>query len=443
VLAPINPLGRVTMEDPPFVVSGMTEVELDADGRLVTLHAIPPQKDASAPKSSASWDALFRLAGLDPAMFASAQPEWLPRGQADERVAWDGTMPEGPTRIRVEAASWRGRPIYFQIIQPWTRPDRMEEVAVGRGARVLNALAVLATVFLIGSALFVARMNVRAGRGDWSGAWRLAAVAVVGQLVTWGFNDPHVGNPGVEVNRFFDSIGEALFAGALLFVMYLAIEPSVRKYWPDSLLGWTRLLQGRVVDARVGRDVLIGLAAGALMQLLTTARDPLQWAFGAHYPAASFGNTRYFEGIHYVVGFLASLAAFQAVFSAMWCIFAIVGLKRLLGRMWLVGAVATLAFTFLASRDLFVGAPGQAWINFAVAVAVVSVLAVVAIRVGLLATAASFLASFVISATPWTFDTGAWYFPPSAAALVFICGLAVFCGYSLGKVDAPLERVRV
>ncbi|MEO7274511.1 MAG: hypothetical protein ABIX28_22165 [Vicinamibacterales bacterium] len=59
------------------------------------------------------------------------------------------------------------------------------------------------------------------------------------------------------------------------------------------------VLQGRFVDARVGRDVLISLTAGAVMQLLIELRDPLQWLTGAKYPAASFGNTRYFEGTRY------------------------------------------------------------------------------------------------------------------------------------------------
>jgi hypothetical protein len=439
VLAPLNPLGRVTMNDPPFEVSGMTQVMLDAAGRLMTLHAVPPQRDAAPGTTSPDWGGLFRLAGLDQLAFRPVAPEWLPRGEADARAAWEGSMPDGPSHIRVEAAAWGGRPIYFQIIAPWTRPDRMEEARISREARVLNALAVLATVLLIGAAVLVARMNVRAGRGDWKGAWRLAGVAVVGQLITWAFNDPHIGNPNLEVNRFFDSIGEALFSGGLLFVMYLAVEPSVRRYWPDGLLGWTRLLQGRFVDARVGRDVLIGLATGALMQMLISARDPLQWAFGATYPAAAFGNTRYFEGTHYVLGFFSSLIAVQAVFTAMWCIFAIVGLKRLLTRMWLVGIAATLAFTFLAGTTLFVGAPGLAWINVTIAVAGAGILALVAIRVGLLATAACLLGSFVMSATPWTFDTRAWYFPQSALALTLTCGLAVFCGYAALK--APAGRV--
>ena len=274
-------------------------------------------------------------------------------------------------------------------------------------------------------------------RGAWP-QWPSSA-----QLLTWAFNDPHVGDPSLEVGRFFSSIGESLFAGGLLFVMYLAVEPAVRKYWPDSLLGWTRLLQGRFVDARVARDILFGLGAGSLTQLLITVRDPIQFVFGAHYPAASFANTRYFEGVRYVIGFLSSIVAFQSIFNAMWCIFAIVGLKRVVGRTWGVGVLATLAFTFIAARNLFAGAPGLLWINFAIAVCVAAVLAAVAIRVGLLATAACFLSGFVLSATPWTFDSTTWYFAPSTAALLFICGLAAFSGYALiAPAGAALPRRR-
>ena len=96
----------------------------------------------------------------------------------------------------------------------------------------------------------------------------------------------------------------------------------------------------------------------------------------------------------------------------------------------MVGVAATLVFIFLAGRDLFVGAPGQSWLNVSVAIAVVGILTVLAIRVGLLATTACFFANFVISGTPWTFDPSAWYFPQSAVALAFICGLAIFSGYA-------------
>jgi serine/threonine-protein kinase len=439
-LAPLNPLGRVTMADPPFDVSGMTQIVLDGEGRLIRLEAIAPQREPELPATAFDWAPLFGLAGLDQSSFHAVAPEWLPRGQSDMRAAWEGPIPGGPPRVRVETASWHGRPIQFEMIAPWTRAERMEEVPVGRAARLFNAVAVMSIVAMLLAAVLVARSNVRAGRGDWSGAWRLAGVAVAAQLLTWAFNDPHLGNPTLEVTRFFASTGEALFAGALLFVMHLAVEPAVRKYWPDSLLGWTRLLQGRFVDPRVGRDVLVGLAAGALMQTFMAARDPLQWWLGYDYPAASFGNTRYFEGTHYVIGFFSSILGSQAVFTAMWCIFTIVGLKRLLKREWLGGLAATAVFTVIAGREIFAGAPGAWWLNLLLAAAVLGVLTVVAIRVGLLAAVACFVASYMISATPWTFDPGAWFFPQSAVALALVCGLALFGGVAAAGGLAALSR---
>lgn len=114
----------------------------------------------------------------------------------------------------------------------------------------------------------------------------------------------------------------------------------------------------------------------------------------------------------------------------MWCIFAIVGLKRVLKRMWVVATAATVLFAFLAARDVFVDAPGLTWVNVITAFVVVGIIAALAVRMGLLATAACFFASYALSATPWTFDPGAWYFPESAFAFAVLAGLAVFAGYA-------------
>ena len=118
-LLPQNPLAAVTLRDPPFDVSGMTTVVLDRTGRLLSFEAVPPQKDSSPQTATpVDWAALFKLAGLDQATFHAIGPEWLPRGPADTRQAWEGPMPDGPARVRIEAAGWRGRPTYFQIICP-------------------------------------------------------------------------------------------------------------------------------------------------------------------------------------------------------------------------------------------------------------------------------------------------------------------------------------
>ena len=74
----------------------------------------------------------------------------------------------------------------------------------------------------------------------------------------------------------------------------------------------------------------------------------------------------------------------------MWFILTIVGLKRLFKRLWIVGIAATVVFTFLAARGLFVEAPGLLWINIAIAFIVVGIITVLAIHVGLLATVLAF-----------------------------------------------------
>ena len=212
--------------------------------------------------------------------------------------------------------------------------------------------------------------------------------------------------------------------------MHLAVEPAMRRHWPNSLLGWTRLLRGEIVDARVGQNALFRIGAGALITLLIFAKGPLNHAAGVPYPIASFGNTRYFEGLHYVIGFLFSLFVFQTVFNAMWFILTIVGLTRLFKRMWVVGLAATVVFTFLAARDFFVDAPGVLWINFTIAFIVVGIITMLAIRVGLLATVMAFCSTFVLTATPWSFDTSAWSFQESALAFLVIAGLTAFAAYA-------------
>jgi hypothetical protein len=438
-MVPYNIVGAVSLSDPPLAITDMTAVAMDPLGRLDWFHAIPPQHDPqAAPAAPPDWSVVFRLAGLDQARFTPATPEWLPRGQADTRVAWTGTSAELPeTPLRLEAASWRGRISFVQTVWPWTRATRMQEAPVSQAMRVMSAVNVAFFFVLLIAALIVSRKNIKAGRGDHRGALRLVTIAAVGQLITWVFNDPHGGDPQTELNRFFQTVGEALFAGGLLYVMYLALEPAVRRYWPDSLLGWTRLVQGQVLDARVGRDVLVGLGGGAVIVVLFGIRWPLHAALGHDLPTAELGNPRVFEGPGYVLGLFSSLFAFQATFNAMWCIFAIVGLKRLLKRMWLVAIAASLFFTFVAASGMYTDQPGFLWLNFATAVAVVSVIIVMAIRFGLLAAAATFLVTLWTTNIPWTTATDRWDFPLSALAFGLLAAVALFGAWAARTAVAP------
>ena len=66
-------------------------------------------------------------------------------------------------------------------------------------------------------------------------------------------------------------VGQALSTGMGVWLTYMALEPAVRRRWPDALVSWSRLIAGRYKDPIVGRDVLVGVLAG----LAITFQSPL------------------------------------------------------------------------------------------------------------------------------------------------------------------------
>src|SRR5882757_2779753 len=118
--------GMIRSYDPPEIVSGMVNVELDPQGRLVHFLAIPPEVESSAPSAPSpfDWSVLFAFAGLEQSQFQSAQPIWNTLAAGDTRVAWTGLWPGTMRSLRIEAASWRGKPVFFSLIGEWTKPQR-------------------------------------------------------------------------------------------------------------------------------------------------------------------------------------------------------------------------------------------------------------------------------------------------------------------------------
>src|SRR5262249_30748471 len=97
------------------------------------------------------------------------------------------------------------------------------------------------------------------------------------QIGAWVVGGHHSASEGwgrlvhcLDVGFFF-----ALVNGA----GYLAIEPAIRRRWPWRITAWNRLLDGRLRDSMVGRDLLIGLAFGAAVLLVVRAeRLAAAWA---------------------------------------------------------------------------------------------------------------------------------------------------------------------
>ncbi|HLW77909.1 MAG TPA: serine/threonine-protein kinase, partial [Bryobacteraceae bacterium] len=134
--------GRVDTGDPYPENSGEVRVDLDQTGRLVAFRAVPPQVDKpDTPARPADWSALFAAAGLDPAQFQPAASQWVPLVDTDAHAAWTGAYPGHPDLpIRIEAAAWRGKPVYFAIIWPWTSPTRLTPDVISRGKKIADVV---------------------------------------------------------------------------------------------------------------------------------------------------------------------------------------------------------------------------------------------------------------------------------------------------------------
>ncbi len=263
-LEPVGDRETVGISNPPETVSGMLSEQLDPRGRLLGLTAIPPQVDNTPPITTpVNWKPLFDAAGLDVSKLKDGTPAWTPLAMADVRAAWDGVWPGTSKPLHVEAAAWRGRPVYFDLIGPWTRPARMERFQRSMGERVAQFLLLsMAVAMLIGASL-MARYNWIRGRGDRRGATRLAAAGFGITVTIWILGGTHAPTAR-EVMRMFSSVSFSLFVGACLWVGYMALEPYVRRHWPAAIVSWTRLMAGGVRDPLVGRDVLVGIVAGLL-----------------------------------------------------------------------------------------------------------------------------------------------------------------------------------
>jgi serine/threonine-protein kinase len=260
--------GVLTEDQPPLADPGMVLVELDPLGRLTRLD-VRPWIDEAAPRNvAADPTVLFAAADLDLGRFATATPRDLPLTPFDVRQAWTGSYAaDRGEPVRVEAAFWGGRPVLFSVASselsvpaaPTTRPG-----AVPRRAVLILSILVIATLITGG---LMARHHLRSGRSDRRGAAVLAGAVFVPFMVAWLLSAGHVTSIG-EFALFFEGLSAAISSAMLVWLVYLAIEPHVRRNWPDSLISWTRLGRGGFGDSLVASHVLAGLTAGAILEYI-------------------------------------------------------------------------------------------------------------------------------------------------------------------------------
>ena len=433
-LLPRAPGGRVSEDDPPMAVAGMVTVVLDGAGRLRRLQAVPQRVRGAAPPSTPpGWRALFAEAGLDPARFVPSEPAWLPTVPFERIAAWTGSvpgMPEAP--LAVVAATSSGLPVSFELVAPWSAPERETERPAPLHAKVAELALGFLALCVTAAGLLLARRNLRLGRGDLPGAFRLAAGAFLLALGAHLLGSHLSAAPGAFERTFWASLGGALAPAVLVAVVYLALEPELRRRYPELLVSWTRLLSGRLRDALVGRDALLGAVAGLAVSLVLCLENAPPALFAAPGQTPLSVDTAALSG----PAGLASYAASAVAESLVWLSVTVASL--LFGRLLLRHALLAAAATWLV---LFLKASGQENPLFEATggAVIATVLLAVLFRGGVLGLAVALGTLNLLSRAPITPDLSRWFAGYGLACLAAVLAVALY-GYRVATGGGLASR---
>jgi hypothetical protein len=214
----------------------------------------------------------------------------------------------------------------------------------------------------------------------------------------------------------------AVFLSGTVALLYLAIEPYVRRNWPDALISLTRFTTGRFRDPLVASHILAGLAVGTGMMILGN----LLLLASHQLDTIPMENL---SGFRFLYGSLLTVPQPVAVTNT-GLILMLVLLRLVLRRTWLVDAFVVATFVLsnwgspIAMADFAIGAALNLWVLR---------------RFGVLAQAAFVAVFFIRNDMPWT--PVSWYTTYSLTAPLLLAAVAGWALYTILAARAPAATI--
>jgi serine/threonine-protein kinase len=216
-----------------------------------------------------------------------------------------------------------------------------------------------------------------------------------------------------------------LYDFAYAWVFYVAIEPYVRRLWPRLLISWTRLVDGRFGDARVGRDLLIGCLVGTVIALAVAAHQAAPMTMGL--PPGRPDNVGYIEnqlasllGLRDQLAELLMAARSSAMLMMGFVVMLVVSRFMLRNPVAAIAAVAVLFAPIALPKGELVA------LNVSFALFVTALLLVTLFRFGLLAGAVALLTHAMLELAPIGMSLGSWTTSRMMLVLALVLGLGLF-----------------
>ena len=431
--------GILTVKNPLQVVEEMSTIVIAAGSmRLLSFESVPARGEADL-TALPPWEAVLEACGFREGNFEPIEATAFPRTRFDEIRAWKGTIDSLPgVDLTLQAAAWGRHITFVRVDESWPVTERREagEVPGRRLLKAANWLDFLLLVIPLFAGAWFGISNLRNGRSDRAGAFRVAVIFVSLHMLVWLFRAHHVSNAQLEVGLLIRGLQTALFEATFAWVLYLAVEPTIRRHWPQKLVSWTRLVRGQGAgDSLVSRDLLIGLACGTTINLLMRAH----WVFAAKFcqaaPTPLGIDVQALSTPRQTLGELLLLVN-EAAFIALLASFMLV-LLLILTRHRI--AAWGLLFTIAIFRMPYETVTESLGVDLAMR-ALAATLFLIAVDRSMLSILAAVLSGSVMRSMTLGLHADSWMWPQALIAVGFLAGGAILCSWCAGRSDRSTGR---
>jgi len=235
-------------------------------------------------------------------------------------------------------------------------------------------------------------------------------------MTFWALSANHLPHAAEIWLVFIPGVSIALWWSMFLgYVLWIAVEPSVRRLWPELLISWGKLLDGRFRDPMVGRDLLVGATAGVAVWLILSYAV---WSSDSLIPADLFQLD--LVGARFSLGNMANNVTWSVIFPLVLTT-GLLLFRILLRKRWLAGIAMVIFFSFPF------GMTQPALATKVAAVVTSAICLLVLVRFGFLAIGA--LNLFGLSSYTLTLDASKWYIGQSIVVISILSAIAVYGFY--------------